>query len=72
MNGKLKLAIMVTSLCISAALFWGGAAMALALTHWLAGHQEIAKVMPFVAGLIVPAISFFVLYRRRDRSVVSD
>ncbi|WP_076073074.1 hypothetical protein [Sphingomonas montana] len=70
MNGKIRLGIIATSLCLTVALIWSGAGMAMLFVRWIGAHPDMAKALPLLPLVLLPVVAL-VLFRRRRQAAIS-
>lgn len=70
MSGKVRLGIVVASVCGTIALIWAGTNLAMLSTRWFGEHPNAAKYIQLFLLTLLPIIAI-VFHRRRGRATVS-
>ena len=66
MRTTVRFGILAASLCVTAALVWGGAGLAVLFMRWLSRHPGAAKAMSLLPVLTLPVVA--IVLQRRGRT----
>jgi len=62
----MRIGIVLASLALCAALFWGGVALVALMMEWLVAYPWVAKAMAALPMLVLPLMAVMIAHRRRN------